>query len=145
MDSIKFEVYEDGPWEVLGGTTAQFARTIINGRSILDIITDCERPLLGESAGGYMEQLADDLYRYMTDRTYCIDGVKGEIGLLICGCLVEGCWPLYVRMDEKKEVITWYDFYNPRISDKPYDIGPFHFARDEFEKAVRELGEQLSS
>ena len=145
MDSVNFEVFEDGPWEVLGGTMAKFARTIINGRSILDIITDCECPRLGEAAGGYMEQLADDLYRYLTDKNYRIDGAEGEIGLLICGCLVEGCWPLYAHVNETPDIITWHGFHNPRICDKPFDIGPFHFARDQFEKAVKELGEQLSS
>ena len=152
MDSVKFEVFEEGPWEgymrfILPRKT-HFARTIINGRSILEYIKECEQPLIQYRAGRYMDQFAGVLYRYLTDMDYRLDG---EIALLICdNCLEEECYPIYARIDETPNVVTWSNFYNPFIckdsSDenfKPYHIAPFHFARDEFEKAVRKLGEQL--
>lgn len=154
MDDIEFQVFEEGPYEndIILSHRAKFVRTLINGYSILEYVKEYEQRTYfdGTSVGNYMYQFADELYRCLTDKEYRIDD---EIGLLICGgCLDEGCWPVFVKMDEKSDVITWSDFYNPFTcydsTDehiKPFDIGPFHFAREDFEKAVKELGEQLSS
>ena len=161
MDSIKFEVFEDGPYEddIVLGYRAKFARTVINGRPILDYVKECEQrvahngELEEELIGDYMDQFASTLYRYLANKD-CRLFDNTTIGLMICGgCLCEGCWPLFVKIEETPDVITLFDFYNPYVcSDgccgpledgKPYDIGPFHFARDEFEKAVKELGEQI--
>jgi len=150
MDSIKFEVYEDGPFVFVSSPKAKFARTIINGRPIMEGVKECERCICydRDNIGGHMYQFAESLYRYLTDKDY---RVEDEIVLLICGgCLDEFCWPVLAKMEEKPDLITWSDFYNPFICDdpsdetfKPFDIGPFHFARDEFEAAVKNLGEQI--
>ena len=153
IDSIEFEVFEEGPYEgymhFILSHRAKFVRTLINGRPLLEYVHECERRIyVDRKPIDYMYQFADDLYRYLTDKEYRVDD---EICLLICGgCLVDLCEPIYVRMDEGSDVITWSDFYNIHTcydsSDehiKPFDIGPFHFRRDEFEKAVRELGEQI--
>ena len=153
IDRIEFQVFEEGPYEgymhFILSHRAQFVRTLINGRTLLEYVHECEKRIyVDRKPIDYMYQFADDLYRYLTDREYRVDD---EICLLICGgCLVDLCEPVFVRMEEKSDVIIWSDFYNMHTcydsSDehlKPFDIGPFHFARDQFEKAVRELGEQI--
>ena len=161
MDNVKFEVFKDGPYDddIVLSYRAKFARTVINGRPILDYVKECERRIAydgeldEELIGDYMDQFAGILYRYLSNKE-CRLFHDTTIGLMVCGgCLDEGCWPLFVKIEETPDVITWFDFYNPYVcgegccgplkNGKPYDIGPFHFARDEFEKAVRELGEQL--
>ena len=162
MDSIQFEVFEDGPYEedIVLSYRAKFARTVINGRPILDYVKECEQRIAHdgeldeELIGDYTAQFADKLYRYLANKDYRLFD-NTTIGLMICGgCLDEGCWPLFVKMDDNQDVVTWFDFYNPYVcgegccgpleNGKPYNIGPFHFKRYEFEKTVRELGEQLS-
>ena len=161
VDAIKFEVFEDGPYEddIVLSYRAKFARTIINDRPILEYVEECEQRIARDGGldeeliGDYMEQFANTLYRYLTNKD-CRLFDNTTIGLMVCGgCLDEGCWPLFVKMDEKQDFITWFDFYNPYVcgdgccgplvDGKPYDIGPFHFARNEFEKAVEDLKEQL--
>ena len=114
MDSIKFEVYEDGPCEedIVLSYKVKFARTVINGRPIFDYVKECEQRIAHEGEldeeliGDYTDQFASTLYRYLTNED-CRLFDNTTIGLMICGgCLEEGCWPLFVKMDEEQDVIT---------------------------------------
>lgn len=135
MDSIRFEVFLDGPIEPILSREAKFARTIINERSILDIIEEYELSFLEQKqAGAYEYQFADTLYCYLTDKSF------SRIGLLICGCLCEGCWPIYVTMEETLDWVIWKNFFNPHICGSHYyGIGPFRFAKSVFWNEVENL------
>ena len=148
MDKIRFEVFLDGPYESVLSIEARFVRTIINERSILDIAEEYERDSLKlKRAGGYEYQFADVLYRYLTDEN---ERKGGRIGLLICGCFCEGCYPLYTIMEEAEHVVTWRNFFNPHVcfgnrgNNKCYDIGPFCFDKAEFYREAEKLKSHIS-
>ncbi len=142
MDSIKFEVYED---ENVLNHEGKFARTVINGRPVVEYVKECERLIADrgeldeELIGDYKDQFADILYRYLAIKDYRLFN-NSTIGLMICGgCLEEGCWPLFVTMSETPDVVTWYNFYNPYVcgekcygsleTGKPYKIAPISFCK----------------
>ena len=149
MDRVRFEVFSDGPYEYVLSREAQFARTIINERSILDIIGEYERTSLEWERGGmYKYQFAGDLYQYLTDKSSRMD--DRFICLLICTCFTEGCSPLFAAMEETEYYVIWGNFFNPNIcggdwsGDDPYDIGPFCFDKGEFYHEAENLKRLIS-
>jgi hypothetical protein len=89
---------------------------IISAGPVLDIVEEYELSFLEQDqAGAYEYQFADTLYSYLTDKNFRLDGPEGCIGLLICGCLCEGCWPVYATMEETPDRLVWKNFSNPRI------------------------------
>jgi hypothetical protein len=104
MDTIRFKSVVIDPIDNLLDCEEVCAVTVINNIPLLDIVTEYESPFIGENAGGYEYQFADELYKYIyiSDIDFLEDR---RIGLLICGCLCEGCWPFYVRMESKGDQI----------------------------------------
>lgn len=153
MDTVSFEPVEI-IFDAYGGEEKYLcARVIINGKCLDEIAREYELSFALEAgcpdyAGAYEHQIASELHRYLTDKNYRGDD---KIGLLICNCMCEGCWPLYATMVEEDDVIIWRDFYNPHLSGNngKYHVdyqnwGEFRFDKDHFGSAVERLGVFLS-
>jgi hypothetical protein len=149
INNIRFEVFLDGPREPVLSCEAQFARTIIDERPLLDIVEEYELNFLEqEQAGDYEYQSANILYRYLTDKSSRLGDSENYIGLLICGgCLCEGCWPIYAAMEETPDWVVWRNFSNPHLrgslGKSYYDIGPFRFEKIAFWHEIDNLGHLL--
>ncbi|HEX2204573.1 MAG TPA: GNAT family N-acetyltransferase [Longimicrobium sp.] len=68
---------------------------------------------------------------------------EGKSALLGCECGIVECWPLLARITVEGGRVTWSDFEQPhRGAAHPgpwrYTLGPFVFARDAYERALRD-------
>ena len=65
--------------------------------------------------------------------------------LLVCReCFTEGCWNLEAFVTVTAAHITWSDFYQGHRSKRDYsDFGPFVFVRQQYEEALRAIGEPI--
>lgn len=71
---------------------------------------------------------------------------NGTTWLLGCGCSVAGCWPLEARVTVDSETVTWDRFRQPHRPKREYAcFGPFVFAHDEYEQAIRHLAATLAT
>lgn len=64
-----------------------------------------------------------------------------RVQVLGCECGEPGCWPLVCRVEADKDWVVWSDFERPyrRGAWKHDGLGPFMFARAQFEEALRAL------
>ena len=70
----------------------------------------------------------------------------GHAWLLGCDCGEVGCWPLEARISLTDETVMWSDFSQPHRDAWNYtDFGPFRFARDQYEAAIRDAVSTISS
>lgn len=61
--------------------------------------------------------------------------------VLGCSCGHADCWPLYARITADKNTVVWDEFRQPRRRERDYGgFGPYVFDREQYEKAVAELG-----
>jgi hypothetical protein len=56
--------------------------------------------------------------------------------VLGCTCGVSECWPLLVRITRKGGTVVWSDFRQPNRAWKHERLGPFTFAREQYEAAL---------
>ncbi len=69
---------------------------------------------------------------------------RGKTPLLSCkGCGEVGCWPFLARITVDDDTVTWSEFEQPRRPGWRYEgLGPFVFARKQYEAALLKLGNQ---
>ncbi|GAA3634471.1 hypothetical protein GCM10022267_21420 [Lentzea roselyniae] len=61
--------------------------------------------------------------------------------VLACSCGDTGCWPLLADIAVEGDTVVWDGFRQPRRKGRDYSrFGPFRFDRDQYEKALAELG-----
>jgi hypothetical protein len=126
---------------------ARMALIRVDGRPLLDFITEIEAPIAAEAgqpdlAGTYgylnavtvvypsrhlLGQAARSLLEY-----------SDKVSVLECACGCEGCWPLLVRITVTDEEVVWSDFQQPHRDNWIYPAGlRLVFDRIQYE---RELG-----
>lgn len=119
----------------------QTVRLFVNGRDLVALVADFERPFAGDLAGAYGLLPAADVlpparhFLGEPDRLYVAEG--GRTMLLACECAEPGCWPLAARIVATTDSVTWTDFQQPHRSEWSYaGFGPFVFERAQYEAAL---------
>ncbi len=140
IDSV--EKIEDGV--VKFGYTSKVVEIYINGREIVQMLKEIEKPYAIEEghpeiAGGYGHNspkfLYEDLLEALIEESYCS---KYGVELLCCStCGESGCWSILVFINQDDEYVYWNRFeHNHRVWK--YNIS-FKFKKDEYEKAMQQL------
>lgn len=71
---------------------------------------------------------------------------SGPGGTWLLGCTFgePGCWPLEARIAVEPETVTWTGFTQPHRRERDYTgLGPFVFAREQYEDAARQIAAEL--
>lgn len=73
------------------------------------------------------------------------DVSTSRIQVLACaGCGEGGCWPGEILVTTSAGDVTWSDFRNPHRPGRDYsDLGPFTFARRQYDDALDDLMARL--
>ncbi len=134
----------------------------VNGVELIDLVGRIERPFAeaefdrrsseGESqqalgprgglAGSYLYLPVADTFlpsRNLLGEPYTHGfegrGIAQKSLLLQCTCGVRECWFLLARITVEDHGVTWSDFEQFH-RDWHYDLGPFVFARDQYEEQL---------
>lgn len=93
-------------------------------------------------AGGYAPLLLDDadLAVHYTGRPAASWFGDGDTVLLGCVCGDWGCWPLTASVDADDRHVVWHRFRNGHRAWDLGRLGPFRFARSQYDEALRRLG-----
>ena len=145
MDIIGFEIGErDNPANGLADAVNNF----INGRNLVDIVREVELPCSARDgkphrAGRYVGLPPEEIFlpspRLLGEPTtyYDHDSAEGKIAVLGCGCGDVGCWPLWVKIALRDDVVIWSGFEQPHRPGWRYDeIRPFVFDRTQYLSAI---------
>lgn len=133
-DLVVFSVLTDGPVQIVPE---------VNGRSLVDLVTEFEESRSFTPAGGYAGLVPahftfGDLARYYLGEEPEQWPKPGHLWLLGCECGEVGCWPLEARVTATDETVAWSNFHTPQRAGRDYTgFGPFLFARDHYDLAVR--------
>lgn len=142
LDVVEFRVLTGDVTEIV---------PIVNGRSLVDLVTSFEQSQHHNPAGGYAG-IVPAYFRFGDLGLYYL-GLEaeqwpkpGHAWLLGCDCGEVGCWPLEARISLTDETVMWSDFSQPHRDAWNYtDFGPFRFARDQYEAAIRDAVSTISS
>ena len=147
MNTIRFERCKTGD----GGIEV---RIVIDDRDLVDHARAVEAPQAAaegapDIAGTYVGLPWDDVCppsrHYFGKPLTLLDAYGDRTQVLRCTCRESGCWPMTCRIAADDEVVTWSDFEQPHRSARSgsrwlYEgLGPFQFARSEFERALNAL------
>jgi len=123
---------------------------LIDKQNIIELLKQYELPFARKEgspniAGGYLGLSAKSLYHQLT-RDVSKGWPKGDRCILTCNdCLEDGCWPMFLTVEETENEIIWKDFQQPHRGkhSKVYwdysKFGPFVFDKTEYEKKLPEL------
>jgi hypothetical protein len=143
MDSVQFAVDDStGTAEVV---------IVINETSLIDLSRTAEQPwadLEGKPdlAGSYMglgPWAVGGSSTHFLDNPHAVWFDDGDTVVLGCDCGEWGCWPLVAHITVTQDQVEWSRF---RQGHREWDLstlGPFVFARTQYEQALRKLDEDL--
>lgn len=143
MDTVQFAVDDSsGITEVL---------ISINGTSLIDLARTAEQPWADREgkthlAGSYMglgPWAIGGSSAHFLDNPHAVWFDDGDTVLLGCDCGEWGCWPLVADITATDVQVAWTRF---RQGHRDWDLsalGPFVFARTDYEQALRSLDEDL--
>jgi hypothetical protein len=141
VDVIRFEI---GQWEDPVDAVAVF----VNGRNLVEILSEVELPFATREggpdlAGEYVDLRPADIFlpsrRLLGEPAafYDHDSAEGKIAVLGCGCGDVGCWPFWVRIKLRDDVVIWDGFEQPHRPAWRYDdLRPFVFDRGQYFSAL---------
>lgn len=133
-DIVAFRVTAERPKQVV---------PVVNGRSLVDLVSAFEAAQGWEPAGGYSGLVPDhfrfgELTQYYLGRETRQWPERGRAWLLGCDCGEVGCWPLDASIEVTGDRVVWQDFRQPHRPKRAYQgFGPFVFAREVYERSVR--------
>lgn len=143
MDTVQFAVDDSsGITEVI---------ISINETSLIDLARTAEQPWADREgkpdlAGSYMGlgpwAIGGSSIHFLGN-PHAVWFDDGDTVLLGCDCGEWGCWPLVAHIGVTHTQVAWSRF---RQGHRDWDLsalGPFVFARVEYEEALRELDEEL--
>lgn len=143
MDTVQFAVDDSsGIAEVI---------ISINETSLIDLARTAEQPWadregkpdLAGSYTGLGPWAIGGSSTHFLDNPHAVWFDDGDTVLLGCDCGEWGCWPLVAHIDVTHTHVAWSRF---RQGHREWDLsalGPFVFARTEYEEALRKLDEGL--
>ena len=122
-------------------------RLLVDGRDLVTLVGEFERPFAEEMAGAYGLLPAADVlpparhFLGEPDPLYTSEG--GRTMLLACDCAEPGCWPLAARIEVTAHAVSWTDFRQPLRPEWSYSgFGPFVFERKQYESALGTAGSE---
>jgi hypothetical protein len=125
---------------------SQAAILRIDGRPLIELITEIERPIAAEDgqpdlagAYGYLSAAVACLpSRHLLGQTAeCPSPEDRKSSVLECDCGIAGCWPLLVRITVAETEVIWSDFEQPHRSHWTYPSSlRFVFDRRQYEAAL---------
>ena len=136
-----------------GGTKYDEVRLFIDGRDLIDMLKEFERPFAEREgspdiAGAYSGLPAKYASgEYLLGMKKSIYGEnRDKISLLECTCGCGGCWPFAAKVTVLENSVIWSDFEQPHRTIKSAaalwdysEFGPFEFARKEYEQELSKL------
>jgi hypothetical protein len=117
---------------------------IIDGRSLVDLVTDYEEGRGWELAGIHdglvldESQLADFSERMLRSRPSSLHDAR--VAVLGCTCGVNECLPFLAQVRITDDRVLWEAFQNPLAAGLSWDyceFGPFVFDRTQYEVAFQ--------
>lgn len=145
VDVIRFEIGErDDPSE----GTVDAVEIFINDRNLVEIVREVELHFCAQEgrphrAGKYVGLSPEEIFlpspRLLGEPTtfYDYDSSKGKIAVLGCGCGDVGCWPFWVKIKVREDVVIWDGFEQPHRPAWRYDgLRPFVFDRRQYFSAL---------
>ena len=140
---LRLEIYVDD-W------SRRVVRVIVDDVDLAELAQAVEQPFAvaeghPANAGSYgglpVEDVARPSRRFWGHDPFYGE-TRGKVALLGCGgCGEEGCWPLAVRVALSADIVMWSDFEQPhRPQWNLSTLGPFVFARAQYEAAIAVLG-----
>ena len=120
---------------------------VVDGRSLVELVTDFEREGSLSPVGGYGGLVLD--YFNFGNVGHLFLGQQEpwqgqRVPVLACDCGEMGCWPLLVNIDAGPETVTWSAFVQPHRPGRDYSgFGPFVFDRDQYDAALAEAADPV--
>lgn len=115
---------------------------VVNGRTLMDLVTEFEVTRNYEPPGGY-GGLVPAFFNFGDLRAYLLGLDNGQwprpgtAWLLGCDCREVGCRPLEAKVDAGPTCVVWSNFSQPFRLGRDYGgFGPFVFDREQYEAAV---------
>ncbi|WP_052663612.1 hypothetical protein [Psychromicrobium lacuslunae] len=124
-----------------GGTTGGIT-PYIDGKSLIQLITDYENSALMDSAGEYGPVAIGWFWNHNHhDYWYGLGSFPApdRIWLLGCDCGDIGDRPLEVTVEASSKTVIWKDFRYPNRPNRRYRFGPFVFSKQHYDQATSEL------
>ena len=156
MDTIRFYIRDTTEEIVDGKGDRREVAISINGRDLVDILTEVEMPYaVAEGspsiAGGYLGLPPEDVMlpsqHFLGEPTWAVYKDVERVSVLECsGCRMAGCWPFMVKVIVEADRIIWSDFQQPHrrptgeTNDWTYNqLKPFVFNKLQYLTALQEL------
>ena len=110
-------------------------QVLIDGRDLLDRVKEVELPQATadgqpDLAGSY-QGLTPEQWEALPEQYG-----DGRAAVLGCVCGEVGCWPFRVRITWRNDTVTWSGFQQKNRGWSYEQLGPFVFAREQYEAAV---------
>ncbi len=143
------EAASPDPGSSRGGGEAEL-HFMINGRRLVELIREHERPLAANDGqpgleGSYQPLSFRRVPRALLygDASFEYARRDGRMTLMGCGCGTVECWPLVARVTGDDERVVWDAFGQPFRRWDYSTFGPFEFDRADYDKSVDALGRRF--
>jgi hypothetical protein len=145
VDTIRFEI---GKREDPSDGLVDAVNIFVNDRNLVDILREVELPFRAQEG---KPRLADKYVGLPPEHVflpsprllgepvmyYDYDSSQGKIPILGCGCGDVGCWPFWISIKLRDDVVIWDDFEQPHRRAWRYDeMRPFVFDRAQYLSAL---------
>ena len=104
----------------------------VDGRELWEIIREIELPTAAahgqpDLAGNYafleLSTVRAPSLHLLGEAANPMLEANGKVSLMECGCGIEGCWPLYMRITVTDETVIWSDPQQPHRKTWVYPEG----------------------
>jgi hypothetical protein len=108
---------------------------LIDGRDLLDRVKVAELP---QATADGQPDLAGSYQALTSEQWAALPEQYGDGRAAVLGCICGevGCWPFRVRITWRSDTVTWSDFKQKNRGWTYEALGPFVFAREQYEAAV---------
>lgn len=151
INDLSFKMFDPieakEPWAVDYGSKYKVGEVVIDGKDMLDVIREIEKPYLQtegllhlqNDGGDYGHLFPKDLYDSLLSAT--VEGSFAHdrgVYLFCCGdCGEVGCWSVTFRVREDEEFVYWYGFKHEH-RDWAYNLS-YKFEKKAYQIAMDEL------
>ncbi len=138
LNEIAFEI----------GTHGSGAREVVpfvDGERFRDTVARFEEDAGFSSPGSYAG-IVPDHFRFGPLVDHFMgngDWNPGAPAVLGCECLEWGCWPFHAVVEATEHQVRWSSFQGPKTGRDYGGLGPFVFARAQYETAAAQLAAAL--
>ncbi len=148
VNTLDFEMFDPvkagEPWANEWGSENNVVEIIIDGKKLIDIISEIEIPYAAEEghpdlAGAYGHIPPSDLYADLIDATTDEFLVNYGVYLFCCDdCGEPGCWSVRLKVKEEESFIYWYGFEHEHRKGWNYNLN-YRFKKSAYEQALQKL------